>query len=114
MTLSKKNNKEKEIQRRTELKALQAQINPHFIYNALDAIAWYAKIEKQSYIAEMIYQLATFFRISLHRGDSIITLREEIAHLESYAAIEKLRYPDLLSMKRARAWNWQGSITLKS
>lgn len=96
--LIEKNNKEKEIQRRTELKALQAQINPHFIYNALDAIAWYAKIEKQSYIAEMICQLATFFRISLHRGDSIITLREEIAHLESYAAIEKLRYPDLFSI----------------
>lgn len=96
--LIEKNNKEKEIQRKIELKALQAQINPHFIYNALDAIAWYAKIEKQSYIAEMIYQLATFFRISLHRGDSIITLREEIAHLESYVAIEKLRYPDLFSI----------------
>ena len=97
--LMERNVMEKEKQRRAELQALQAQINPHFIYNALDSIAWYAKIEKQSYIADMVYELANFFRISLHKGDNIIRLSDEISHVESYIAIEQMRFPDMFEVE---------------
>ena len=97
--LIERNNIEKEKQRRAELAALQAQINPHFIYNALDAIAWYAKIEKQSYLADMVYELATFFRISLHKGENIIKVSEEISHVESYIAIEQMRFPGVFEVE---------------
>lgn len=97
--LMERNNIEKEKQRRAELQALQAQINPHFIYNALDAIAWYAKIEKQGYLADMVCELATFFRISLHKGDTTIKVSEEISHVESYVAIEQMRFPGLFEVE---------------
>ncbi len=97
--LMRRNVMEKEKQRRAELQALQAQINPHFIYNALDSIAWYAKIEKQNFIADMVCELATFFRISLHKGDNIIKLRDEISHVESYIAIEQMRFPNMFEVE---------------
>ncbi|HBF38690.1 MAG TPA: hypothetical protein DDW50_15405 [Firmicutes bacterium] len=92
--LIQKNNLEKEKQRELELTALQAQINPHFVYNTLDAIAWIAKLKKQGDIERMVMALATFFRISLHRGDKFITLAEEIQLVESFLIIEQLRFPD--------------------
>ncbi len=92
--LIQKNNLEKEKQRELELTALQAQINPHFVYNTLDAIAWIAKLKKQGDIERMVMALATFFRISLHKGDKFITLAEEIQLVESFVSIEQLRFPD--------------------
>ncbi|HBE77304.1 MAG TPA: sensor histidine kinase [Firmicutes bacterium] len=92
--LIQKNNLEKEKQRELELTALQAQINPHFVYNTLDAIAWIAKLKKQSDIERMVMALATFFRISLHKGEKFITLAEEIQLVESFVIIEQLRFPD--------------------
>lgn len=92
--LIQKNNLEKEKQRELELTALQAQINPHFVYNTLDAIAWIAKLKKQGDIERMVMALATFFRISLHKGDKLITLAEEIQLVESFVSIEQLRFPD--------------------
>ncbi|MCK9478963.1 MAG: sensor histidine kinase [Firmicutes bacterium] len=96
--LIRKNNEEKEKQRTAELKALQAQINPHFIYNALDAIQWHAKMRKQLYIADMIYELASFFRIGLHKGENMIKVSEEIRHVESYVKIEQMRFPDMFEI----------------
>ncbi|MEG1880502.1 MAG: histidine kinase, partial [Oscillospiraceae bacterium] len=96
--LIEKNNEEKEKQRIAEMKALQAQINPHFIYNALDAIQWHAKLKKQTYIADMIYALSSFFRISLHKGDSVIKVWEEVKYVKSYMEIEKMRFPDLFDV----------------
>jgi two-component system sensor histidine kinase YesM len=92
--LIQKNNLEKEKQRELELTALQAQINPHFVYNTLDAIAWIAKLKKQGDIERMVMALATFFRISLHKGEKFITLAEEIQLVESFVSIEQLRFPD--------------------
>lgn len=92
--LIQKNNAEKEKQRELELTALQAQINPHFVYNTLDAIAWIAKLKKQGDIERMVMALATFFRISLHKGEKFITLSEEIQLVESFVIIEQLRFPD--------------------
>lgn len=97
-SLIEKNNIEKEKQKRAELRALQAQINPHFIYNALDAISWSAKLAGQGYLSDMVQQLANFFRISLHKGDTFITVREEISHIESYTAIEQMRFPELFEI----------------
>lgn len=89
--LMKKNDEEIQKQRESELKALQAQINPHFIYNALDSISFMAKAEKQKGIEDAVYALASFFRISLHKGDKFIMVQEEIDHVRSYLAIENIR-----------------------
>lgn len=92
--LIQKNNEEKEKQRELELTALQAQIKPHFLYNTLDAIGWIAKIKKQNEIEKLTMALATFFRMSLHKGDKYITVDEEIKLLQSFVTIEQIRFPD--------------------
>jgi Predicted signal transduction protein with a C-terminal ATPase domain len=92
--LIRKNNLEKEKQRELELIALQAQINPHFVYNTLDAIGWIAKLRKQDDIERMVIALGTFFRISLHKGDKFITVEEEIQLIKNYIVIEQFRFPD--------------------
>lgn len=66
--LVRTNNEEKIEQRKLQLIALQAQINPHFLYNTLDTIVWIAKIKKQKEIEDLAMALAGFFRISLHKG----------------------------------------------
>ena len=91
--LIRKNNLEKEKQRELELIALQAQINPHFIYNTLDAIGWMAKLKNQTEIEKLVIALATFFRISLHKGDKFITVEEEIQLVQSFVTIEQMRFP---------------------
>lgn len=96
--LIRKNNEEKERQWVTEMKALQSQINSHFIYNAMDGIHWLAKINHQNHIADMIYAVSTFYRISLSRGETIISLREEIKHVECYITIEKMRFKELFDV----------------
>lgn len=95
--LIKKNNMEKEKQRELELHALQSQINPHFLYNTLDAIAWIAKLKKQKDIEKLVISLSRFFRISLHNGDKYITVEEELHLAESYIAIEKIRFPEKIN-----------------
>jgi len=77
-----------------ELKALQSQMNPHFLYNTLDSIKWMADRNGETDIGRMIASLASFFRISLSRGREIITVREELTHVESYLSIQKIRYGD--------------------
>lgn len=88
-----KNNAEKEKQRAIELKALHSQINAHFIYNTLDTISWMAKIKHQQEIEEIAQAVAQFFRIGLHKGDTFISVREEIEHVKSYAKVEQMRMP---------------------
>ena len=85
---------EKEKQRIAELSALQAQINPHFIYNTLDSVAWLALLEKNKKIYNLISALANFFRISLNRGKNEITISEEIEHVKNYLTIESIRFPE--------------------
>ena len=89
---------EKEKQRMAELNALQSQINPHFIYNALDAISWKAKENQQWEIDDMLVTLATFFRTGLHKGDHTIRISEELEHVKSYLSIELVRFPELFSV----------------
>ena len=92
--LISRNNIEKEKQRVAELNALQAQINPHFIYNTLDSISWLAQMNGQRDIVEMVQALSSFFRISLHNGERYVTVAQELTHVKSYLAVEEFRYPD--------------------
>lgn len=77
-----------------ELKILQAQINPHFLYNTLDMIQWFAEEGMLSQIEESVSSLATFYRLSLSNGEEFISLREEMEHVRSYIRLQRLRFPD--------------------
>ena len=81
-------------QREAELKLLQAQINPHFLYNTLDSIYWLAKIKKVEDIADMAIALSDIFKLSLNKGSEITTVRNEIKQVQSYLVIQNLRYKD--------------------
>ena len=78
--------------RKTELKALQAQINPHFLYNTLDSIAWMCERGKNADAVQMVHALARLFRISISKGHELIPIAREIEHAESYLQIQKYRY----------------------
>lgn len=78
--------------RKTELSALQAQINPHFLYNTLDSISWMCEEGRNKEAAEMIGALAKLFRISISKGHELITIERELQHAESYLKIQKYRY----------------------
>ncbi|MFL0248129.1 sensor histidine kinase [Candidatus Clostridium stratigraminis] len=83
---------EQESKRKSELDALQAQINPHFLYNTLDSIVWMAENGKSQDVITMVTSLARLFRISISRGKNIITVREELEHARNYLIIQKIRY----------------------
>lgn len=83
---------EQERVRSAEFKALQAQINPHFLYNSLDSINWLVRKQNIEKATEMISALTTFFRIGLSKGKDIITVKEELEHIRSYLIIQKIRY----------------------
>ncbi len=78
--------------RKTELKALQAQINPHFLYNTLDSIQWMCEQEKTKDAVKMVGALARLFRISISRGKELIPIIDEINHAKSYLVIQSYRY----------------------
>ena len=78
--------------RKTELKALQAQINPHFLYNTLDSISWMCEEGKTEEAVLMVNALAKLFRISISRGREIIPIDKEVQHAECYLQIQKFRY----------------------
>ena len=91
--LMEKNRREMEMQRKFELYALQMQVNPHFLYNTLYAIAWMAKIKKQPEIEKLVLNLANFFRLSLHKGDKYVTVNHEIELVKAYLEINEIRFP---------------------
>ena len=76
--------------RKTELKALQAQINPHFLYNTLDSIAWMCEQGRSADAVNMVHALARLFRISISKGHELIPISRELEHAESY--LQKYRY----------------------
>ena len=82
---------------RTELELLQAQINPHFLYNTLDSITILAESNREEDVVDMITSLSTFFRNSLSEGEDIHTLRAEFAQAASYLEIQQIRYSDILT-----------------
>jgi two-component system sensor histidine kinase YesM len=91
--------KEQENLKKAELRALQAQINPHFLYNTLDAIIWMAEDKKTDQVIDIVRALSSFFRISLSKGRDWITIGEEIERTRSYLTIQKMRYRDILDFQ---------------
>ena len=83
--------------RKAELRLLQEQINPHFLYNTLDAIVWMIEDGKSEQAENVVVSLSTFFRTVLSRGREFISIREEVQHIRSYLEIQKARYQDILS-----------------
>lgn len=90
---------EQEEKRKTELDALQSQINPHFLYNTLDSIVWMIEGDKNKEAVRMVTDLASLFRISLSKGKSIISIRDELAHAKNYMNIQRIRYKDKFSLE---------------
>ena len=84
-------------QKEAELKSLQNQINPHFLYNTLGSIQMLAKINKQGRIAQMVDDLGMLFKISMGEGGDIVTLRKELEHVELYIKLQKFRYDDKIN-----------------
>ena len=84
--------KQQNERRKSELAALQSQINPHFLYNTLDSIVWMIENEKQADAVKVVTALARFFRISLSRGKSIIPVRDELEHVRNYLMIQHMRF----------------------
>lgn len=78
--------------RKTELKALQAQINPHFLYNTLDSILWMCEQDMAKEAVKMVEALARLFRISISKGKELITIENELNHAKSYLLIQSIRY----------------------
>lgn len=87
---------EEKNKRKAEINVLQAQIKPHFMYNTLDTIRWMAEEHNENDIVEIIEAFTNLLRISLSRGKEIITVKEELIHIESYLTIQKIRYEEKL------------------
>lgn len=83
--------------RKAEFDLLQSQINPHFLYNTLDAIVWLAEAGEQQKVVSMVGSLSDFFRTSLNQGKEIVTIKEELQHVRSYLEIQQVRYQDILN-----------------
>lgn len=89
---------EQNERRKSELDALQSQINPHFLYNALESITWMVEGERNDEAVFMISQLAKLFRISLSKGRTVISIRDEFQHAQSYMNIQKVRYKNAFTV----------------
>lgn len=83
---------EHESKRKSEFDTLQSQINPHFLYNTLDIIVWMIENEQKNEAVKVVTALARFFRISLSKGKSIITVRDELEHVRNYLMIQQMRF----------------------
>jgi len=91
--------REQENLKKAELRTLQAQINPHFLYNTLDTIVWMAELNKNDQVIKIVKALSSFFRTTLSKGRDWITIGEEIELTKNYLTIQKMRYQDILNYK---------------
>lgn len=82
--------------RKAEFELLQSQINPHFLYNTLDAIMWLAESGEKEKVVQTVGSLSDFFRASLNQGRDIVSIKEDIGHVRSYLEIQQIRYQDIL------------------
>lgn len=95
--LMKSVNEQKQL-KIAELRTMQAQINPHFLYNSLETIIWMAEAKKGQEVIEITKALSYFFRITLSKGKDFILLEDEINHVRNYLTIQKMRYQDILDV----------------
>ncbi|MDR1495844.1 MAG: sensor histidine kinase [Clostridiales Family XIII bacterium] len=91
--------KDQEVLRRAEMGLLQAQINPHFLYNTLDSIIWLAESRRDADVIRLVTNLSTFFRNSLSKGQDIITIADEEKQVCSYLEIQQIRYSDIMEFE---------------
>jgi len=94
--LIEKTTEQEKQRRRTEFALMQAQINPHFLYNTLDTLVWLIESGEISEAVKMVASLSNYFRFSLSRGKNVITIEEEEQHIRSYLEIQQMRYEDLM------------------
>ena len=94
--MMKKSNLDARRLRKAELRTLQAQINPHFLYNTLDAIVWKAEAGEKDEVIHLTSALSDFFRISLSSGADWIPISQEKKHIEGYLKIQQTRYRDIM------------------
>ena len=108
--------------RKAEFELLQSQINPHFLYNTLDAIVWLAEAGEQKKVVSMVGSLSDFFRISLNQGQDILDVKEELQHVRSYLCSGRIKpLPDSqdhaaasggkCTVPRNQEQTWQGHDT---
>jgi two-component system sensor histidine kinase YesM len=90
---------DQELKRRSEINALQAQINPHFLYNTLDSIIWMAESKKSDEVVLMTSALAKLFRASISNGEELVTIETELEHITNYLKIQKMRYKNKLDYR---------------
>ena len=95
--LIQKNMEEQKNFQKAEMKALQAQITPHFLYNTFDTIVWLAEEEHTEEVVRITKAFSDFLRISLSRGHEWITISQELDHIRNYLTIQKIRYADILN-----------------
>ncbi|WP_337104038.1 cache domain-containing sensor histidine kinase [Paenibacillus sp. YIM B09110] len=91
--------RDQELKRRSEINALQAQINPHFLYNTLDSIIWMAESKKSQEVVLMTSALAKLFRASISKGEELVTIETELEHITNYLKIQKMRYKNKLDYR---------------
>ena len=94
--LIEENIREQHNLQKSEMKALQAQITPHFLYNTFDTIVWLSEEKKTDQVIDITRAFSSFFRISLNKGKDFLTIREEFEHVRSYLTIQKIRYRNIL------------------
>lgn len=104
---------EQETKRLHELNALQAQINPHFLYNTLDSIVWMEERGRSQEAITMVLALAKLFRISISKGRRFVTVREELEHVRNYLIIQKMRFKDKFTYQLTVADEALSERTLK-
>ena len=97
--LMEQNVYEQEQKRKSELKALQSQINPHFLYNTLDSIIWMAEGKKNEEVVLMTASLARLLRQSISNEDEVVPIINEVEYAKSYLTIQKMRYKDKLEFQ---------------
>lgn len=95
--LIKENIEEQKNLQKAEMKALQAQISPHFLYNTFDTIIWLAEEEKIDEVVKVTRAFSDFLRISLSRGHEWITVQQEVDHVRNYLTVQKIRYAEILN-----------------
>ena len=90
---------EEEKRRKTDLRLLQEQINPHFLYNTLDTIVWLIEVNEPNQAVDLVITLSDFFRLVLSKGKEFISIQQEEQHIRSYLQIQEKRYHDILDYK---------------
>jgi len=112
-TLIEENIREQRNLQKSEMRALQAQITPHFLYNTLDSIVWLAEGNKNEQVISITRAFSDFFRISLNRGDEWVHVQDEFKHIESYLTIQRIRYRDILDYSIEYEHEMEQKVMLK-